>query len=182
MTNAICLPVKIQATDIDSYNRVGVSSVDFDNGWVAQLLTQSATAGKTETWVATIPGTVRNLTNLWMAYSPEVVSVISGSNVYKGIDVDPQHFYTVAGDYIDFFFPQVGDLITLTAEAITGTKGANGYIVATDADYKLNWGTIPVSGLSLALLKTTSISKGVAGSISETQQVTAYQFQVCAIA
>ena len=183
MTNAIAVLDRVQATDIDSYNRVGVSSVDFDNGWVAQLLTQSATAGKTETWVGTIPTTASSgLKNLWMAYSPEVVSVISGSNVYKGIDVDPQHFYTVAGDYIDFFFPRVGDIITLTAEALGGTKAANGFVVATNNVYKLTWGASAIAGLSLALLKTTSISKGTAGAISETQQVTAYQFEVSAIA
>jgi len=185
MTNAIAVLDRVQSTDIDSYNRTGVSSVDFDNGWVAQLLTQSATAGKTETWVATIPTTANSgLKNLWMAYSPEVVSVISGSNVFKGIDVDPQHFYTVAGDYIDYFKPQVGDIITLTADALGGTKASALYVQvdATNNVYKLTWGTVStVAGLSLKWLKTTTISKP-AGAISGSDQVVAYQFEVASIA
>jgi hypothetical protein len=180
--HGIVVPVKIMASDIDSFNRSGVGTDDIDNGWVAQLLSQSTT-GQKEVWAATKPASGAGLKNLWMAYSPSVVEVVSGSNVFKGIDNDPAHFYNITGEFIDFFFPQVGDIITLTAEALAGTKQSGSYthVVATDATYLLTWATGAVSGLSLAWLETTFISKPT-GAIGESQHVTAWKFQVSAIA
>jgi len=180
MTHAIAVLDKVQATDVGSYNRVARSATALDNGWVMQLASRSATTGETEVWVGTIPTSGAGLTHLWMAYSAEVVSIISGSNVFKGIDVDPQNFYHVIGDMIDIFKPQIGDLITLTADALTGS--INAYAVATNNDWKLVWGASgAVSGLVLKYLATTYISKPT-GAISETQRVVAYQFEVSAIA
>ena len=185
MTHAIMRADRIQATDIDALNRAGVASVDFDNGWVAQLLTQSTTAGQKETWLATIPSATAGLKNLWMAYSPEVVEIITaGGNVYKGIDVDPQNFYSATGEFIDFFKPEPGDLITLTADALGGTKASASYVQvdATASSYKLVWGTAStVAGLSLTYVATTFVSKP-AGAISGADQTVAYQFQVASIA
>ena len=181
MTHAIMRADRIQATDIDALNRAGVASVDFDNGWVAQLLTQSSTAGQKEVWTATIPSATTGLQNLWMAKSPAVVEIVSGSNTFKGVDEDVQHFYSIAGEFIDFVRLETGDLVTLTDDAITGSKSSNRYIVATASDYKLNWAASPVSGLSLAYLATKNITKP-AGTIGDTQSVTAYEFQVTAIA
>ncbi len=190
MTHAIAVLNKVQATDVDSYNRVARSATALDNGWVMQLASRSSTTGETEVWVGTAPSASAGLTHLWMAYSPEVVSVISGSNVFKGIDSDPQHFYHVIGDMIDVFKPQIGDIITLTADALCATGGGSAigaaYAVAVAApgnayDFMLNWAASAVSGLSLKYLATTYISKPV-GLISETQRVAAYQFEVSAIA
>jgi hypothetical protein len=181
MTHAIARFDRIQATDFDSLNRVGVSTVDFDNGWVAQLLTQSSTAGQTEVWSATIPSATSGLKNLWMAKSPAVVEIVSGSNTFKNIDRDVQHFYSIAGEFIDFVKLEIGDLVSLTSDAITGSKASNGYIVATASDYLLNWAASPVSGLTLAYLATKNISKG-SGTIGDTQAITAYEFQVTVIA
>ena len=102
MSHGIVRFDKPQFTDIDALNRSGVSATDLDNGWVAQLATQSTTSGQAEVWTATIPAT-SYLHNLWMAASPEVVEVIAANgNVYKGIDSDPANFYSVAGELIDF--------------------------------------------------------------------------------
>jgi hypothetical protein len=181
-THAVAVLNKVQATDVDSYNRVARSATALDNGWVMQLATRSSTAGETEVWVGTAPSVSAGLTQLWMAYSPEVVSIVSGSNTFKGIDADPQNFYHIIGDMIDVFKPQIGDIITLTAEAFTtGTGAASAYAVATSADFKLNWAAGAVSGLSLKYLATTYISKPT-GAIGETQRVVAYQFEVSAIA
>lgn len=177
---------KIQATDLDSLNRVGVCATALDNGWVAQLLSQGTVAsGQSEVWTATILSDANSnagLKNLWMAASPEVVEVVSATgNVYKGIDADPQHFYNIIGHMIDFVRLEVGDIVTLTAEALYGSQ--NTYAVAATADWRLNWsGSNPGTGLTLAYLATTFISKGTAGAISETQQVTAYKFKVLATA
>jgi hypothetical protein len=188
MTNAMCLPVKIMASDIDSFNRSAVSaSTDVDNGLVFQLLTQSTAAtGKGEVWLATVPTTANSgLKNLWMSWSPEVVEVVSGSNVFKGIDNDPQHFTNIEGEVFDAFMPQIGDIITLTSDALGGTKASALYVQvdATNNVYKLTWNTTgTLAGLSLKYIETTSISKPTAGAISESQSVTAYKFQVASIA
>jgi hypothetical protein len=120
-----------------------------------------------------------------MAYSPEVVEVVSGSNVFKGIDSDPIHFVNLQGEFIDAFMPQIGDIITLTADALGGTKASASYVQvdATNNTYELTWGTAAtVAGLSLKYLETTFVSKGTAGAIGKTQHVTAYKFEVVSIA
>jgi hypothetical protein len=189
-THAVAVLNKVQATDVDSYNRVAVCATAMDNGWIMQLASRSSTAGETEVWTATAPSATAGLTHLWMAYSPEIVSVVSGSNTFKGIDVDPQNFYVPVGGMIDVFKPQVGDIITLTAEALYASGGGSAigaaYAVATvhgdnAYDFMLNWAASAVSGLSLKYLATTYISKPT-GAIGETQRVAAYQFEVSAIA
>lgn len=79
---------------------------------------------------------VDNTTGLWMAYAPEVV-VTDGK--YRGINPDPRDFYTAANTIFDAFKPQVGDIVTLTDEAISGTKSTNTYIVAANGSYQLAW-------------------------------------------
>ena len=192
-THAVAVLNKVQATDVDSYNRVARSATAIDNGWVMQLATRSpntgATAGESEVWVGTAPSASAGLQNLWMAYSPEVVTVVSGSNKFKGIDADPQNFYHIIGEMIDVFQPKIGDIITLTAEAVSTAgavvKSAYAVAVAGDGsadDFMLNWAASgAVSGLVLKYLGTTYISKPT-GAISETQRVEAYQFEVYAVA
>jgi hypothetical protein len=177
MTHAICVPNKIKASDVDALNRVAYSTDDIDNGWAVTLTGRSARTGESEMWVA--HHNAGTLTDLWMAYSPEVVSVVSGSNVFKGIDKDPLHFYTVAGDVIDIFKPQIGDVITLTADALDSST-TNTYVIATSGQYKLYWSAIVAVGLTLKYLETTYISKPT-GAISETQRVAAFKFEVVVI-
>jgi hypothetical protein len=80
-----------------------------------------------------------NTTGMWMAYSPEVVTVVSGSLKYKGLNNDPREFTNLSGEVFSAFKPQVGDIITLTAEAITGDKSTNTYAVAANGAYTLAW-------------------------------------------
>lgn len=81
-----------------------------------------------------------NTTGLYMAYSPEIVSVVTASGkVYKGIDPDPRDFTNLSGKVFDAFKPMVGDILTITADGITGTIGTNTYAVATNAQYALSW-------------------------------------------
>ena len=185
--HGIIIQDRVMATDIDTYNRSAVSALsDLDNGNVFQLLTQSTVAlGSNEVWLATAPATSSpGLKYLWMAYSPEVVLTVSGSNQFKGIDNNPTNFYNIEGIVFDAFMPEVGDLITITGDALGGTKASASYthVVATNGTYQLTWATGAISGLSLAWLKTTTISKPTAGAISESERVVAYQFQVSAIA
>jgi hypothetical protein len=189
MTHAIAILNKVQSTDVDSYNRVARSASDIDNGWVMQLASRSSTTGESEVWVGTAPSASAGLQNLWMAYSPEVVTTVSGSNKFKGLDADPQNFYHIIGEMIDVFQPKIGDIITLTAEAVStaGATAASAYAVAVAGDgsaddFMLNWSASgAVSGLVLKYLATTYISKPT-GAIAETQRVAAYQFEVVAVA
>jgi hypothetical protein len=174
-THGICIPNKIAAKSIDSLNRSAVSAAtDIDNGWSVALSTKSTTSGQSEVWTATLPAT-GTLTNLWMAYSPEIVVTVSGTYVYKGLDPDPRNFINLSTYVFDTFKPQVNDIITLTGDCLAGTKGVN-----STGGYKLYWGsTQTASVLSMKLLETTYISVGT-GAI-DNQHITAYQFEVVGI-
>jgi len=174
MAYGVLIQNKVQASDVDALNRPAKCASAVENGMVFNLLTVSSTTGEEEVWVATAPATGA-LSNLWMAYEPEVN--ITDSK-YKGLDPDPRNFIIPATKVFSAFRPQLGDIITLTGDVLTGS--ANDYAVATDADFQLNWGASAVSGLSLKLIETTYISIGL-GSIG-TQRVTAYKFEVVALA
>ena len=184
MTHAVVVLNKVAATDVDAFNRAAISHAsasteDIDNGWVFELLTKSTTTGEGEVWLAT-KNTTTTITNLWMAYSPEIVTVVSGSNQFKGIDNDPRNFYNINNQLFDAFKPQIGDVITLTADALDSST-PQAYAIAVSSTFKLTWNGSPVSGLSLKYLETTYISLPQAGAISETQHVAAFKFVVTAI-
>ncbi len=180
MTHAVLVQSKVAAKNVDAMNRPAIGTADLDNGNVIQLLTESAVSGQTEVWSATIPSASAGLKNLWMVYEPEVVLTVSGTKQYKGIDPDPQDFYIPSGMVFSAFQPELGDIILLTGDGITGSKASNGFIVATASDYKLNWAAAAVSGLSYALIGTSYISIG-SGAI-DSQRVTAYKFECVALA
>lgn len=182
MAHGILIQNKVAAQNIDSLNRSAVGSANLDNGNVVQLLTRNtaATRGYEEVWDATQPAASAGLTQLWMVYEPEVVTLTSGSLQFKGIVVDPREFFVESGKVFSAFKPQLGDIVRLTPDALGGTKSTNTYVVATASDYKLNWAASAVSGLSLLLISTEYISIGTGGI--DTQRVTAYDFQVVALA
>ena len=83
---------------------------------------------------------VDNTTGMWMAYSPEIVDVVSASGKkYRNIDPDPRDFTNLSGTVFDAFRPQKGDIITMTAEGITGSKATGDYAVAANGQYALAW-------------------------------------------
>jgi len=84
---------------------------------------------------------VANTTGVWMAYSPEIVTVVTASGKkYKGLTPDPREFTNISGEVFDAFKPQVGDIITITADGIGTTAiGSNTFAVAKDGQYKLDW-------------------------------------------
>jgi hypothetical protein len=176
MANGILIQSAVQAKDIDALNRAAVAAVDVQNGSVLNLTGYSTTAGESEVWAAEAP-TTGNLSNLWMACSPEVV-VTDGK--YKGIDVDPRNFVNTAGDVFDVFKPQLGDIVLMSVDAVGGTKSTNTFVVATNAELKLQWAAAAVSGVSLELIEETTMSIGT-GAIGS-NKVTAYKFEVVAVA
>lgn len=172
---------KVASENVGSYNRSAIagSAVDIDNGGVFRLDSKSAVSGESEVWNVTAPTTsASTLNNLWMAYSPEVVITAAGTKQYRGIDPDPQDFYNLGGKVLDAFKPQVGDLITVTGEGLTGTP-ALAYANSANGVYTLAWSaTQTANALSFRYLGTTYISKG-SGAI-DNQRITAYQFECIA--
>ena len=176
MAYGLIIQDDVMAKDVGSLNRSAESATAVENGFLVNLLTKSSTVGEEQLWVATQPDTA-NIDKCWMVYSPEVI--VTGGK-YKGLDPDPRNFQIAIGSTFDVFKPQVGDLITMTEDAITGTKSTNGYVVATNGDWQATWAAAAVSGLSLKLIATTTISIGL-GTIAS-QKIVAYQFEVVAVA
>jgi len=177
MANGILVQNKVHAKDTDALNRpVVVAASDVQNGHVLDISNDGTNANGSEVWTGVAP-TTGNLSNLWMAYSPEVV-ITAGA--YRGLTPDPRQFTNVAGRVFDAFKPQVGDIMTLTEDNLAGTKSTNTFVVATNTAFALTWGAAAVSGLSLELIEETTLSLGT-GAIGS-QKIVAYKFEVVAIA
>ena len=170
--HAILIQNSVQAQNIDALNRSVKGSADIDNGNVFNLLTLSSVAGEGEVWIATAVDSA--IKNIWMAAEPEVV--MTGN--YKGLDPDVRNFYNKSGDVFTAFKVKVGDIITLTAEAMSNAKSTNTYVIPKENEYKLLWANAAGSGAALKLIATEYISIGT--GLPTTQRVTAYKFEVVA--
>lgn len=179
MANGVIVKSKVAATNVDAYNATFISAANIDNGSVFGQGALSTTAGQGEVFTAVQPATGA-LTNLFMAASPESVLVTANGKSYRGIDPDPRDFTNVAGYAFDGFKPQIGDIILMSADCFTGTYTANYYAVATDGQYKLNWASAAVTGLSLKVLNASAYISIGTGAITS-QRVAAYLCQVTAI-
>jgi hypothetical protein len=179
MTHNVLIQNKVAAEDIKSFNVSAINANDaLDNGNAIVLATQdtAGTYGQTEVWDATQPKTA-TLSGCYMVYEPEVVLTTSGTNVYKGLDPDPRDFSIAAGTVFSAFKPQLGDIITMTADGfVTGTGAASAFANAADSSYLFTWASSVGAGLSLSYIATTYISIGTGGI--DTQRVTAYKMKV----
>jgi hypothetical protein len=177
-SHGIIVPNAIAAQNIDAYVRSAyAAAVDFDNGNAVILTGLSTVAGQGEVWTAVAPSTGNGITGVWLAYEPELVW--TGS--YRGLDPDVRNFYNAAAKVFTVFKPQLGDIITLTADAINGSKASNTYLNCSNTGGKeLDWAaTIGSAQFAAKLLGTTYISIG-SGSI-DSQRAVAYQFEVVAL-
>jgi len=181
MTHNILIQRMVGAKDVSIWNRSAVhASVAFDNGNLLSLGAFSTTDGEREVFSAAVPATA-TLANLWMVYTPEINLTIDGTKVFKGINVDPQDFYIPALTVMDVFKPQVGDILTMTADGIaTGSGAESAYAVAADGVKTLTWAAAAISGLTFAYRRTEFISIGTGGINS--QRVTAYTLECVATA
>ena len=171
MSYGILVQEKVAALNIDSLNRPCVSASPIENGMVMNLLTKDTTSGS-EVWTATNPVT-GSLTNLWMAYEPEIVLT---SSAYKGIDPDPRNFRTEIGDMFTAFKLQIGDLIMITPDGLSGSRTDGDFVVAANGDFQLTWSATAIAGTTLNYLYTGYISIGT-GAIGG-QRIVAYKFEV----
>ena len=112
-----------------SFHYLATTYISIGDGSVG---TQRATAYQFEC--------VDNTTGMWMAYSPEIVTIETASGkLYRGLSNDPRDFTNLGGYVFDAFKPQKGDIITLSADGITGSKSTGDYAVATNGQYALAW-------------------------------------------
>jgi len=177
-THAVLIQNKVMARDVGSLNRsaVAASSIDIDNGNVFQLSGSAADTGYSEVWWVSAPvGSAVTLSDLWMAAEPEVVTTVDGDLKYRGLNQDPRKFYNSGCTVFTAYRPMPGDIVTLSADAFTGTTST--YANASDSIYTLVWGSVTTaSSLCFKKLATTYISIG-SGAI-DNQRVTAYKM-VC---
>ena len=176
MAHNVMIPNAIAAMNIDAYNRSGVHASAVDNGNIVKLTGLSTTAGESEAWTAVTPSTANGLTDVWMVYEPEVVVT---NAQYKGLDPDPRNFFVAATKVFSCFKPQLGDIVTMTADGLAGTKSTNTFVNATDTTGGLKpvWGATQTSSVfSMKLIETTYIS--IADGSIGNQRVTAYKFEV----
>lgn len=180
MTHGVIVQNKVAALNIDAYNRSAWYTKDLDNGNIFRLDSLASLSGS-EVWLVTAPSSDGStLNNLWMAYSPEVTTLTSGTKQYRGLSPDPQDFVNSASLVFDAFKPQAGDIITLTGDCFTNAISTNTYAnPANSGSFTFTWGSSQTaSALSLKLLDVTYISKPD-GTIS-TGRVTAYKCVVLA--
>lgn len=176
-THTILVPSKIAAMDISAYNRSAYYTFDIDNGGVFKLTSLLGTTG-CEVWNATLSN--GSSADLWMAYSPDVNTLVSGTKKYRGISVDAQDFYISACTVFDAFKPQPGDIITLTADAFSTTRTTETYANSADNSADLVWAaTQSASALSLKIIDVTTLSKPD-GTLGDEQTLTAYKMLVVA--
>lgn len=163
MTYGLIIPRKIAAQDVNAWNRSAVSDAVMENGFVGSASSLSSTTGEKEVFSFVTP-TTSTLTHLWMVYED---SVVITDSKYKGMDPDIQNFSIAIGDIFSIFKPQVGDLISMSSDALAGSQSTNEYVVATNGADALTWAASPVSGLSLHLIDDddyVSIADGGIGS------------------
>ena len=177
--NAVLEQTLTAAKNVDIYNGSFIySSADLNNGSVFVKGDESSE----QVYEAVAPST-GSLNNLWMASSPvDTILVDALGNQYKPGILDPRAFTNPKGLVFSAFKPQVGDIITISADGISGdyTDGTTKYVNAADGEFKLAFGTTQTSdALSFKILKPTYISVASANAIGS-QRIVAYKLECVA--
>ncbi len=156
-------------------NQSVVSTYAMENGFIFALDTLSSVAGNGAVFVATTPAT-GNLSNLSMLVEPPV-SKIAGR---KGLSKDPREFRLEIAEVGSAKQLEVGDIVKLSATAVTGTAAA--YLVATNASNVLNYSASVISGLTLKVIDASDYFSLADGAAIGTQRVAAIKAKVVAVA
>lgn len=123
-----------------------------------------------------------SLNGLWMASSPvDTILTDATGNQYKPGILDPRAFTNPKGLVFSAFKPQVGDIITLSADGIDGDYDDTMlYVNAADGEFKLEFGTTQTANaLSFKVIKPTYISVASANAIGS-QRIVAYKLECVA--
>ena len=178
MAKAIVQKTQVEARNVEALNRTAVHTAEIENGMVFLLQNYQNTAPGV--WDLVAPST-GNLSGLWMAFDEGKILVQdANSEVYSGLSKDPGLYTNIANRPFDCFKPQVGDIITMTADAIGNTRTAETLITAVDASLKLEWAGAAGAGLTLTLIdanaKFNIPPKTFGGTVT-----TGFKFEVTAV-
>lgn len=186
MANTVLEQVSVRAMNVDALNCDAIyADGNLSNGSVFTRGAISATAGNGELFTVVAP-TTTTLANLWMACSPEVVIIASATGLkYTGLSVDPRDFTNLASQPIAAFQPQVGDLIKITADGITGGAlsglTVDQFAVAANGVFTLSPSVSAISGLSFKVRSITD-SITIADHKCGTSKVAAALLECVAVA
>lgn len=166
MANCVLVPTHITAMDVDAYNRVGVAETDIPNGTALVCGVCSTDADKKHVFKVTPAKAVAK--DLWMAYSPEVVTNGVDGEYIKDVFKDPRKFTNIAGKVFDIFKPVAGvDLIQVSKEFFDEGKDpktvGNATYVEIQADGKFDAvasATPSFAGLQFRIVQTEPIIIG----------------------
>ena len=176
--NAVLEQTLTAAKDVDIYNGSFIyEDADLNNGSVFAKGDEFSE----QVYEIELPAT-GSLNNLWMASSPvDVILTDATGNQYKPGILDPRAFTNPAGLVFSAFKPQVGDIITLSAEGITGEYADTMlYVNAVDGASKLAFSATQASNaLSFKVIKPTYISVASANAIGS-QRIVAYKLECVA--
>ena len=142
----------VAATNIDSYNRSAVATVDVSNGSVFSLKEKDTVDELL--YKATAPTASEK--GLWMATSPEVIYVDKA----HGGSADPRDFVNIAGRAIDATYLVPKDIIEMTGEGITGIATATYLVADTSMTLKAASAAPTAGGLVLRKIGTNTLKIG----------------------
>jgi len=174
MANCVLVPSKITAMDVDAYNERGIYTAAVNNGTPLVRGALSTTSGQGEVFSVTPASDIA--ADLWMAYSPEVVTTADGSLSFKGLDVNPQDYTNVANVPFDMFKPNAGvDVIQVTGDFFSATPAAGATYVELDSSGAFvaqSAATAGYTGLGFSIIGSAPIT--IANGALGGEQVTAY--------
>lgn len=158
MPNNVLIKRRVAALNVDALNRTAVCTQDIENGCVFKLEEYSDNAGEGMVWSAGQAAATD--TGLWMAASPEVVTITDSLGVqYKGIQCDPRAFINSAGSMIDAIKLQIGDIIEMTVPNISGAD-TNEYLVPSATNFALEAASAAGTGFALQKVGTSMLHIG----------------------
>jgi hypothetical protein len=170
MSYGVAILSSVAAKNIDALNKSAKFTAGaLENGSVISLGAKSSVAGEGDVYVAATPATATLGTDIFYMVYEAPIPVLNGK--FKGLTDDPREFNIEAGKVFNCQKPMIGDEIILTADAVAGTKGSNGFVAPVNNTGKLTWAANTTgASLAYALDGTTFISIG-------NERVTAYKFK-----
>lgn len=174
MAYNVVMQKQIAAYNVDSYNRSVKADVDVENGSVFKLVAKTGVEGEKVVWKAEQAAATD--VGLWMAMTPEIVTVVDVMGVeYRGLNVDPRAYTNTKGRVFDAVLLQKGDLIEMTGEGIADVATKE-YLVPDTASMKLK--ADDAAGTGFALHKVDTGILHISGAALMQSHPTTYVYEV----
>lgn len=176
--SGLLVPTSMAATNVDSFNRSFVHTVDIANFTPMASDARSTEYGEDEVFTVVAPAAGDHV---WIAFEAEVVNTVTpNGNVYRNIDPDARNFINPAGTVFSGFLPKVGDLIRFGGAdvALVPDRTTETYLNVDPGNMAYVWASAPATDtLSMKLVEETYISIGE-GSLGSLQRIDGYVFDV----